>query len=89
MAGFLGIVVFGGFILFIIWASTKMSNQKSDDKNEILSMSNNDLITDYKRTIFQLNQLPQTLMHGDIHKHSRLTRNLSLIEKELKKRGIK
>jgi len=89
MSTFLGIVVFGGFIAFMIWASFKMRTQKSDDKNEILQMSNEELITDYNRTIFQLNQLPKYLMHGDIHKHTRLTRNLKLIEKELIKQGLK
>ncbi len=89
MNAFLGIIVFGGFISLMIWASFKMRKEKTDDKNEILLMSDEELITDYNRTIFQINQLPKYLMHGDIHKHTRLTRNLKLIEKELIKRGLK
>ena len=89
MPTFLAIVVFGGFIAFLLWGSIKMNKQKSEDKDEIVAMSNEELITDYKRTNYQINALPKNLMHGDIHRHSRLMKNLSTIEKELKKRGIK
>lgn len=85
----LGILVFGGFTTLMVWVFFKMKKQKKNDENDILSMSEEELLTDYKRIVYQLDQLPNILMHGDIHKHSRLTKNLSLIKKELKKRDIK
>lgn len=87
--------LFFAFLLFVVFAiamgyGTKIYfKQRINDSKQIKNLSDYALKEKYNNLHLQLRALPKTLMHGDIHKHSRITRNMSLIEKEFKKRGIK
>jgi hypothetical protein len=83
-------VLFGlGFIGLSIYAIYDTIKERINDRRKILAMNDEQLITNFQMTINHLNSLPRILYRGNIQIHKRLMRKLSLIKKQLRKRGFK
>jgi len=88
MGKILFVVLSIGVFWLIIRAHKIQRNNKRHDRKDIETMSDEELLIDYKRTNYQLGQLPKVLMHVDIYTHKRLINKLSMILKEIEKREL-
>jgi hypothetical protein len=77
------------FTCLSIYAIYDTIKERINDRKEILQKSNEELISALQGTIYHLNSFPRILYRGKIGEYERSKRKLSLIKKQLKKRGFK